>query len=135
MKEPDADRGDHDGGDRVAIAENGEEGAERRLDQDPVGDVADTAADPVSESGEKAGIVAEAGLGIGKHAGVEIGLALRQRLEHARQHVHAAAGDEPRDDRAHRPGGIRKGARQGENSRTHHAADHQQGECGQRQFL
>ena len=68
----------------------GKERAERRLDQHPVGDVADAAADPVAEGRQEARIVAEARLGIGEDAGIEVGLALGQRLEHARQHVHAA---------------------------------------------
>ena len=82
--------------DRVAVAEDREERAERRLDQDPVRDVAEAGADPVAEGRQEAQIVAEAGLGVGEDAGVEIGLALGERLEHARQHLHAAAGDAPR---------------------------------------
>ena len=96
---------------RVAVAEDREERAQRRLDQHPVGDVADAAADPVAEGRQEARIVAEAGLGVGEDAGVEIGLALGQRLEDARQHVHAGAGDHPGDDRAERPGRAARSVR------------------------
>ena len=91
VEQPDADRGDDDRHHRVAVAEHREERAERRLDQHPVGDVADAAADPVAEGRQEARIVAEARLRVGEDAGVEVGLALGQRLEHAGQHVHAGA--------------------------------------------
>ena len=41
VKEPDPDRGDDDRRDRVAIPEDRKESAERRLDQDPIRNVAD----------------------------------------------------------------------------------------------
>ena len=59
MEHPDADRRDYDRDHRVALTEDGEECAERRLDQDPVGYVADASAGPVAEGGEEADIGAE----------------------------------------------------------------------------
>ena len=106
--------------DGVAVAEDREERAERRLDQHPVGDVADAAADPVAERRQEARVIAEARLGVGIDAGVDIGLALGQRLEHARQHVHAGAGDEPGDHGAQRPGRLGEGARQREDAGADH---------------
>ena len=135
VEQPDADRGDDDGDDGVAVAEDREERAERRLDQHPVGDVADATADPVAEGRQEARIVAEAGLGIGEDAGVEIGLALGKRLEHAGQHVHAGAGDAPGDDRAERAGRVAEGSRQGEDARADHRSDDHGGQCEQRELL
>ena len=65
---------------------------------------------------------------VGEHTGVEVGLSLCQRLKHPGQHVHAGARDDPGDERAQRPGGIGKGARQREDARADHAADHHGGE-------
>jgi hypothetical protein len=135
MEQPDADRRHDDRHHRVAVAEHGEEGAQGRLDQHPVGDVADAAADPVAEGRQEARVVAEARLGIGEHAGIEIGLALGQRLEDARQHVHAGAGDQPGDGGADRPGGAGEGARQREDAGADHAADHHHGQREQRELL
>ena len=96
VKEPDADRGDDDRDDRVAVPEDGKERAERRLDQNPIRNVADAAADPVAERRQEARIVAEPGLGVGIDAGVQIGFALGKRLKHAGQRVHAARRDASR---------------------------------------
>ena len=111
MEQPDPGRGDQDRHHRVAVAEHREERPQGRLDQHPIGDVADAAADPVAEGREEARIVAEARLGVGKDAGIEVGLALSQRLKHAGQHVHAGPSDQPGNDRAHRPGGVGEGPR------------------------
>ena len=59
----------------------GKEGAERRADQNPVEDVAEAAAEPVAEGGKKSHVVAKAGLGVGKDAGVDVGLAFRRAPE------------------------------------------------------
>src|SRR5262249_47444312 len=60
--------------------------------QDEIGDVADGGPGPVAQRGNEAEVVAEARLGVGVDAGVEIGLSLGERLEHPRERVHAAAG-------------------------------------------
>ncbi len=122
VEQPDADRGERDRDRRVAVAEDREERAQRRLDQHPVRDVADAAADPVAERRQEARVVAETFARIGVDAGVDVGLALGQRLEHARQHVHAGAGDDPRDDRAQRTGRVGEGPRQREDARADHSA-------------
>jgi hypothetical protein len=109
----------------VTVPEDREEGAERRLDQDPIGYVADAAPDPVAEGREEAGIVAEAGLGIGIDTGIEIGLALRQRLENAGKCVHAARRDAPGDDGAKRSGSLAEGARQRKYAGANHRSDDQ----------
>ena len=114
--------------DRVAVAEDGEERAQRRLDQHPVRHVADAAADPVAEGREETGVVAEALAGVGIDAGVDVRPALGQGLEDPRQHVHAGARDEPGDDRAQRAGGVGKGAWQGEDARPDHSADDHRGQ-------
>ena len=67
-----------DGDRRGAVAEDREELAERGLDQDETGDVGQAAADPVADRRGEAEIVAEARLGVGVDAGVELGLAARQ---------------------------------------------------------
>ena len=87
----------------------GKERSERRFDQHPIGNIADATADPVAEGRQKARIIAEAGFRISKDAGIEVRLALSQRLEHASQHVHAARRNAPGDDRAERTGrAVRK---------------------------
>jgi len=76
---------------------------ERGLDQHPVRHVADAAADPVAECGKEARVIAEALFGVDEHTGVEVRLALRERLKHACEHVHAYARHEPRDGGTNRP--------------------------------
>ena len=58
--------------DHVAVAEDGEEGTQRRLDQDPVGDVADATAYPVAEGGQKARVVTETLACIGIDTGIDL---------------------------------------------------------------
>src|SRR5215472_9774201 len=74
------------------------ESAERRFNQDPVKGVSGAGAREIAERGPE--IVAEPGLGIGIYAGIKIGFALGERLEHTRQRVHAGRGDGPSDDPA-----------------------------------
>ena len=57
--------------------------------------IADTASCPVTERGQEAPIISEAGFRIGIHAGVEIGFALRQSLKTNAQHQHADTRDDP----------------------------------------
>ncbi len=123
MERPDADQRDDDRGRRAAVAEEiGEETPEGRADQHPVEHVAQATAEPVTEGREEAHIVAKARLGVGEHAGVDVGPPLCQRLEHPRQHVHACAGNRPGDDRAKRPCRGGEPARQVEDAGADHRA-------------
>ena len=136
MEQPDADQRYDDRGGTGAVAEDfGEEATERRADQHPVEDVAEAASEPVTEGREEAHIVAEAGLGIGEDAGIDVGPLRSQRLEDPRQHVHAGAGDGPGDDGAE--GTCRDGEAAGkveDAGPDHRAADH--GSQGRkRQFI
>ena len=64
----------------VAVAEDREELAQRCLDQHQAGDIGEATADPVAGRRQEAEIVAEAFLGIGIDAGIQVGLALRDRV-------------------------------------------------------
>jgi hypothetical protein len=109
--------------------------AKRRLDQHQAGDVGEATADPVAGRRQEAEIVAEAFLGIGIDAGVELGLALRQGLEDEGQHQHAGAGDAPGDQGAQHAGRPAKGRRQGEDARADHRPHDQGDEGTERKFL
>ena len=135
MHAPQQDRGRGDGDRRRAVAEDREELAQRRLDQDEAGDVGEAAADPVADRRGKAEIVAEARLGVGVDAGIELGLAARQGLEDEGQHQHADAGDGPGDQRAQAAGRPAERRRQGEDARADHRAHDQGDERAQREFL
>jgi hypothetical protein len=104
VERPDADQRGRDGRDGVAAFVGRKELAERGADQHPVEHVAQHAADPVAEGRQKAHVVAEAGLGVGEHAGVDVGALFGERLEDAGQHVDPCAGDGPGDDGAERAG-------------------------------
>ena len=116
MHGPQQDGGGDDGDDRGAVAEYREEQAQRRLDQDEAGDVGQAGADPVADRRDEAGILAEARLGIGIDAGVQVGLAPGQRLEDEGQHQHADAGDRPGDQRAQAARRPAERRRQGEDA-------------------
>ena len=79
MYRPEDDRRAEHGDHGIAIAEHRKEQAERRLDQDEIGGVADARPGPETESGGEAEIVAEAGLGVGEDTRIQIGLALGPR--------------------------------------------------------
>ena len=93
-----------DGDRRGAVAEDREELTERGLDQDKAGDVGQAATDPVADCRREAQIVAEARLGVGVDAGIELGLAPGQGLEDEGQHQHADAGNGPGDQGAQATG-------------------------------
>ena len=114
---------------------SGKKRAERRLDQDPVRDVADTGAGPVAEGGEEADIGPEAGPRIRIDAGIEIGLAIGQSLKHEAQHQHARTGDGPGDERPVDAGRLRKVARDRKHAGADHAANHHRGQRHQRELL
>jgi hypothetical protein len=97
VEHPDADGRQCRRQDRVAVAEAAEERAERGADEHPVERVARHRTGPEPDGGVEAGVVAEPGLGVDEHTGVEIGLADRQVLEDEGQHQHAGAGDRPGD--------------------------------------
>jgi len=59
--------------------------------------VADACPGPESECREEPDVFAEPGLRICVDTGIEIWLAIGERLEHERQHQHAGAGDRPCD--------------------------------------
>src|SRR5439155_16903541 len=82
MHAPQQDRRANDGGRRGAVAEDGKELAERRLDEDQTRDIGKARPDPIAGGRGKAGIVAKTRLGIGVDARVELRLAPRQGLEH-----------------------------------------------------
>ena len=126
---PQQDGSGDDGGDRGAVAEHREEQAQRRLDQDEAGDVGKAGADPVADRRDEAGILAEARLGIGVDAGVQVGLAAGQRLEDEGQHQHADAGDRPGDQRAQAAGRPAERRGQGEDAGADHRA-HDEGDEG-----
>jgi hypothetical protein len=119
----------------VAVAEDWEKIAKRGLDQHPVGHVADATADPVAEGGQEAWIIAEPFFGIGENAGVKFGFAFRQRLEDARQHVHAAPCNAPGDDCAERPCGDAECPREREDARADHGTHDHAGQNEQRKLL
>ncbi len=123
---PDAAERHDDGDHRAAVAEDlGEEPSERRADQHPVKDVAEATPEPVTEGRKEPHIVAEAGLGVSEHTGVDVRPFRRQGLEHPRQHVHAGAGNSPGDDGAERPGGRAEAAGKVEYPGPHHRShDH-----------
>lgn len=111
MKQPDADRRDGYRRHCVAVAEDWKECPEGRLDENPVGDVANAAPDPIAEGGQEAGIVAEACPRIDINTCIEIGLALGKVLEHAGKRVHAARRDAPCNDGSERSSCVAEGAR------------------------
>ena len=136
MERPDANQRHDDRDDAGAVAEDvGKEAAERRADQHPVEDVAEDAADPVAEGRQEAHVVAEPRLGVGEDAVVDVRPLLGQRLEHARQHIHAGARDRPCDERAERAGRRREPAGKVEDPGPDHRADDHGGQRGERQFL
>ena len=92
-------------------------------DEHPVEGVAGHRAGPEPDRGVEAGVVAEAGLGVDEHAGVELGLADRQVLEDEGEHQHAGARDRPGDQRAEDPGRDAEPRGQREDPRADHAAD------------
>jgi hypothetical protein len=73
-------------------------------------------------------IVAKPGLGIGIDAGIKIGFTLGERLEDARQRVHASRGDGPSYNRTKWAGRGGEGSRQRENARADHRSDHHGGQ-------
>src|SRR5262249_1158723 len=112
VEEPDAYGSDDDRRDRIAVPEDREECPESRLDQDPVGDIADGTADPVTKRRQEAGIVPEPGLRVGVDARVPVGFPFRERLEYPRERVHPPRCDDPRDDRAEGPCRDAEGTRE-----------------------
>ena len=119
----------------VPSPNTGKNRPERRLDQDEAGDVGQAAADPVADRRGKARIVAEARLGVGVDAGVEVGLAARQGLEDEGQHQHADAGDRPGDQGAQAAGRPPERRGQGEDARADHRAHDEGDERAQRELL
>lgn len=104
VEQPDAERGDPDREQGVAVTEGGEEGADRRGHEDPVEGVPGAGAGPEADGGVEAHVVAEAGLGVDEHTGVELGLADGQGLEDEGEHQHAGSGDQPGDQGGSHPG-------------------------------
>ena len=131
VEEPHADGRDRDREEGGAVAEAVEEGAQRRADEDPVEGVAGHRAGPEADRGVEAGIVAESGLGIDEHTGVELGLADGEVLEHEREHQHPGAGDGPRDQRAQDPGGHPEPGREREHPSPDHPPDDHRGQGGE----
>ncbi|MEY9408181.1 hypothetical protein ABH989_002647 [Bradyrhizobium ottawaense] len=95
VEKPDPDRGNDDRDDGIAVTKHRKERAQGRLDQDPIRHVANAASHPISKRRQEAGIIAETCFRIGVDTSIEFRLSLRQRLKHARQRVHATAGDAP----------------------------------------
>jgi hypothetical protein len=120
---------------RGAVAEDREELAERGLDQDKAGDVGQATADPVADRRREAQIVAEARLGVGVDAGIELGLAPRQRLEDEGQHQHAQAGNGPGDQGAQGTGRPSERRGDGKDARADHRTHDEGDERAQGEFL
>ena len=105
--------------------------AQRGHQQHEVGDVADPGADPVAPRGGEADVLTEAGARVAVDAAVDVGLALRECLEHEGEHQHADPGDQPADEEwtgGRAPGHL---GGQGEDAAPDHGAHHQGGEGGQ----
>ncbi|MCY1177065.1 hypothetical protein D9M73_173590 [compost metagenome] len=96
------------------------EGAEQKYE---VADVAQPGTDPVPPGGREAHVVAEPGLGIGIHPGLQLRLAIGQGLEHERQGQHADRGDPPTDQHGPNPCAGGHVLRQREDPAANHRAD------------
>ncbi|MNF74793.1 hypothetical protein D3C84_568350 [compost metagenome] len=135
MYGPQQDRGATDGDGRVALAKHRKEVPESAEQQNEVTDVAQPGADPVPPRGREPHVVAEPGLGVGVHPGIQLGFAIGQRLEHEGQRQHSDGGDGPTDQyRA----GIGTGGhvlRQGKDPAANHRSNHQRDQCAQAKFL
>ena len=130
VEQPHADGGHRHSQDRVAVAEAVEERPERGADKDPVEAVASHRAGPEPDRGVEARVVAEPGLGVDEHAGVEAGLADREGLEDEREHQHSGARDRPGDQRPEDAGRHPETRRQREHTGPDHPADHHRGQRG-----
>ena len=105
--------------------------AQRREQQDQIGDVADPRGHPVAECRCEADVVTEAGAGIAVDAAVDVGLALGQGLEDKRQHQHSEAGHNPPDQQWSGRCAARHLGGQREDAAADHRSHDDRGQRGQ----
>ena len=125
MHSPQQQRRAADGHRRIALAEHREEVAEGAEQQHEVTHVAHPGADPVTPRRREAHVIAETGLGVGIHPGIQLGFAVGQGLEHEGEGQHADGGDRPADQYRAHFGPCGHVLRQGENPPADHRAHHQ----------
>ncbi|MNZ94040.1 hypothetical protein D3C78_1131380 [compost metagenome] len=135
MHGPEQHRSAGDGDRRVAFAKHRYEITEGAEQQHEVADVAQPGADPVAPGRRKTHVIAEPGLGIGVHPGVQLRLAIGQGLEHERQGQHADGGDCPTDQDRPGIGPGRHVLRQGKNPAADHRTHHQRDQRAQAKLV
>ena len=113
----------------MIAAEDREEEAQRTEEQGGVTHLGDDGAQPVAPCGGEADEVAQACAHVGVHAGIQVRLAERQRLEDVGDAQHAHAGDGPADQRRAGRGHGRNVLRQREDAGADGGADNEADEC------
>ena len=140
MDNPQQDRGADDGLPGIAIAEQAQFGrigkeAERREDDNQVGDVGDNRAQPVAPGGAEANQLAETFPGVGENTAVEVGANRREQQHGKGEEQDPHAGDAPADKQRGRAGNGCHVLRQTEYTRPQHRAKYQRGQGAKAQFL